>query len=245
LDLSEGGHVFEVVVTDAANKTATAFRSFVVDATPPEVTFDGQSGAYLNGALGFTVSDALSQITSLTCDVAQVVVNPCNPPFSLAGLGDGEHTITVNATDAAQNTTTLPFLVRVDRTPPTLALASIQIDGSTATVNFTSGDAAFPASVIRQCRLDGGAFAPCTSASSHTVGDLAPGSHAVEVLVTDGAGNTSIGRGEFTIGEPAAGTTTTTIGTTGTTGTTSTGGALGGGTGATRRPTRLPISARG
>jgi hypothetical protein len=248
-DLSQGGHVFEVVVTDAANKTATAFRSFVVDTTPPVVTFDGQSGAYLNGALGFTVSDALSQITGLTCDIDQVVLNPCNPPISLAGLGDGEHTIVVHPTDAADNTgTTDSFLVRVDRTPPTLALTSPQIDGSTATVNFTSGDAAFPASVTRQCRLDGGAFGPCSSASSHTVGDLAPGPHAVEVLVSDGAGNTSLARLEFTIGEPPAGVTTTTTGTPGTTTTTTTttsGGTLGGGTGGdTSTDTSPDLSAR-
>jgi hypothetical protein len=243
-DLSDGGHVFEVVAKDGANKTATAFRSFVVDATPPVVTFDGQSGAYLNGALGFTASDALSPQLTLTCEGA-VVLNPCDPPISLAGLGDGDHTIVVHATDAAGNTTTTaPFLVRVDRTPPDLALTSIQVDGSTATVNFTSADAAFPASVTRQCRLDGGAFGPCSSASSHTVGDLAPGPHAVEVLVSDGAGNTSLGRGEFTIGEPPAGTTTTT-GTPGTTTTTTAGGTLGDGTGGdTSTDTSPDLSAR-
>jgi hypothetical protein len=64
------------------------------------------------------------------------------------------------------------------------------------------------------------------------------------VLVADGAGNTSLARGEFTIGDPAAGTTTTTT-TTGATTTTTTGGTTGNGTsGDTATDTSPDLSAR-
>jgi hypothetical protein len=81
----------------------------------------------------------------------------------------------------------------IDTTAPQTTITSgptSPTNQTSATFTFTSSDAGSSF----QCRLDGAAFAACTSGQSYT--GLAPGSHDFEVRATDPAGNTD--------GSPAA-----------------------------------------
>jgi hypothetical protein len=75
----------------------------------------------------------------------------------------------------------------IDTTAPQTTITSgptSPTNQTSATFTFTSSDAGSSF----QCRLDGAAFAACTSGQSYT--GLAPGSHDFEVRSTDPAGNT-------------------------------------------------------
>ncbi|MDQ5807681.1 MAG: hypothetical protein M3320_03300, partial [Actinomycetota bacterium] len=74
-----------------------------------------------------------------------------------------------------------------DPTPPETTITASppeSTDATTASFEFSSSE---PSSSF-ECRLDGGAWAACSSPHAYTA--LAPGQHAVDVRATDAAGNT-------------------------------------------------------
>ena len=71
----------------------------------------------------------------------------------------------------------------VDSTAPETTIGDGSVTGSSASFAFTSDDA----SARFECRLDGSAFAPCTSPAGYT--GLAAGTHAFAVRAVDPAGN--------------------------------------------------------
>jgi hypothetical protein len=95
----------------------------------------------------------------------------------------------VRATDPAGNTDPTPasYTWTVDTTPPdttiTAAPPAVSISSS-ASFSFTATEAGSTFA----CRLDGSAFAPCTSPKSYS--GLALGTHSFQVRATDPAGNT-------------------------------------------------------
>jgi hypothetical protein len=113
---------------------------------------------------------------------------PCASPRTLAELEEGEHTFAVRATDPAGNTDETPAsrTFTVDTVAPgdteITAGPSGPTNDSTPTFEFTAEDGS-----TFQCRVDGGAFASCTS--PHTTTALADGEHTFEVRAKDGAGN--------------------------------------------------------
>jgi Carbohydrate binding domain len=81
-----------------------------------------------------------------------------------------------------------------DTTPPNTFIDS----GPSGSVTDTSATFSFSANEPStfQCRLDGGAFAPCTSPTSYA--DLTPGSHTFQVAATDGSFNVDASPAERT-----------------------------------------------
>ena len=71
----------------------------------------------------------------------------------------------------------------VDDRAPIVTIDDVAVSGGTAKVTFSSDD---PAAVVK-CKLDGAAFANCTSPAEFS--GLAAGSHAVVVQATDAQGN--------------------------------------------------------
>ncbi|QWV93144.1 putative Ig domain-containing protein [Geomonas oryzisoli] len=99
--LADGPHTVKVVVTDTAANSSVAEVSFTVDATAPTVTITSPaSGTTPDGTplLLYTVGDG-----SIVVKVDGVVVNKTSGS-SLEPLPNGNHTVTVEATDAAGNT---------------------------------------------------------------------------------------------------------------------------------------------
>jgi hypothetical protein len=85
---------------------------------------------------------------------------------------------------AAQSLDKVELSNNLDEAGPTTVIDGAEVNGTTATVRFSSSDADFDRF---ECRLDSGAFAACTSPKQFT--GLAAGSHSVTVRAIDKLGN--------------------------------------------------------
>ncbi len=109
-------------------------------------------------------------------------------PLTLGPLAENTYTFDVRATDVAGNVDATPasFTFTVDATPADTSITSSPASASNSTsasFSFTATDAG-PGF---ECRLDGGAFADCSSPAPYT--GLSEASHTFEVRAEDAAGN--------------------------------------------------------
>ena len=109
-------------------------------------------------------------------------------PLTLGPLAESTYTLEVRAIDAAGNVDMTPasFTFTIDTTPANTTITSSPAANSNATsvsFSFTASDAG-PGF---ECRLDGGAFADCTSPKSYA--GLTEAAHTFEVRAEDAAGN--------------------------------------------------------
>jgi hypothetical protein len=118
--------------------------------------------------------------------------------YPLALPAGGSYTVHVRAADNLGNTTTAAGQLSLTFTIDTVAPPAPVItghpsdpDGSSATFSFTDSEAG----VSFECKLDGAAYAACSSPQTYS--DLAPGSHTFSVRAKDAAGNLS-GQTSFT-----------------------------------------------
>jgi len=213
-------------VTDAAgNQSAVSTNSFTVteDTTAPNApsitsAFDNVSpvtGTIANNGvtndttltLGGT-AEAGSTVTIYDTDGTTVLGTgtAAGGTFSgitISALGEGSHTLTARATDAAgnQSAASTSFTVTVDTTNPTAGTLSLAnyTDSGTSSSDLVSTDKTFDLSlagtsdatattVVYQISTDGGSnWTTTTSAQSN----LADGSYKYRAQVTDAAGNSS------------------------------------------------------
>jgi hypothetical protein len=177
--------------TDAAGNAAApkSFTVTVKDTTPPVVAItSGPSGTVKSrdAAFGFTTSEGTT-----ACQLDGGAFTACTSPATYTALGDGAHTFTVKATDAANNTATATRTWKIDATPPVLTLPgpiTAEANGPTGAVvefDVTAADV-------------GGALPPnavsCTPASKSV---FSLGTTTVSCTATDTVGN--VARGSFTV----------------------------------------------
>jgi Big-like domain-containing protein/PKD domain-containing protein len=194
--LAGGPHGVSVRAKDAAGNTdaSPATRSFTVgtapptDTTAPDTTIGSGPNAATNDStptFAFTASESGS---TFQCRVDSGSWATCTSPWTTTALADGAHSASVRAKDAAGNTDASPAArsFTVDTQPPSTTIGSAPptlSPGSSATVAFSSPDSG----ATFACRLDGGAWAACTSPKTYT--GLTLGGHTVDVRATDTAGN--------------------------------------------------------
>src|SRR5215213_2862693 len=188
-NLSEGSHTLQVRTTDAAGNTdaSPASTTWTVDTTPPDTKIVSNPSALTNSASASFEFSSTEPGSSFQCKVDSGTYESCTSPKSLTGLGDGPHTFSVKATDAAGNTDTSPASTTwtVDATAPETTIDS----GPSGTISVADATFAFSSEegATFECRLDGAAYSACTSPESYT--NLSNGSHTFDVRATDGAGN--------------------------------------------------------
>jgi hypothetical protein len=129
--------------------------------------------------------------------------------LSAAALGDGAHAGLMGGLDRSGGTSaTLPFTVRIDRTPPVARLvapAAVASDARPAVVLDVGDATSGVASVAIQ--IDGSPLALELAGGRATalpVSDLAYGAHALTWSLVDAAGNRSDGGTHFSVPDTAA-----------------------------------------
>jgi large repetitive protein len=197
--LADGPHTFTVRATDAAGNTGTASRSWTVDTTAPEATVNaGPANPTPSPDAEFEFSFDDPAATA-ECSIDGDDFEACTSPRSYAGLGEGEHTFTVRGTDAVGNLgPEEDYVWTIDSTASAVTIDS----GPAALTNQTDASFAFTVddpNADVDCSLDGGAFAPCDSATSQDYSGLAPGPHTFTVLATDQATNEASDSHSWTI----------------------------------------------
>jgi hypothetical protein len=167
--------------------------SWTVDTVAPTVTISGQPS---HGATTSATSASLSATaseggTTMTCTF-DGVASPCSTNRS--GLGDGTHTFTARATDAAGNVG--PVATRtwtVDTSFPTVTITGSPADGTVT--NATSAQFSVQASAgTPSCTLDG----QPTACDSQKTG-LSDGEHTFTAQATNGVGNTGSASRTWTV----------------------------------------------
>ena len=188
--LADGAHTFEVRATDFAGNVdpTPASRGFTVDTAAPDTTIDsGPSGLTNDPTPTFAFSSSQAG-SSFECRVDAGAWASCSSAHTTASLADGAHSFEVRATDPAGNVDPTPASrsFTVDTAAPQTTIDS----GPSGLTSDTTPTFAFSSSQAGssfECRVDGGAWASCSSA--HTPAALADGTHTFEVRATDPAGN--------------------------------------------------------
>ncbi|MDR7254832.1 Ca2+-binding RTX toxin-like protein [Nocardioides sp. BE266] len=188
--LGQGSHTVRVraVIQGSLRDPSPAEATWSVDTVGPTTTItSGPSGTVGAGPSSFTFT--ANEPATFTCRLDGGAPYACSSPDNLGAVGSGSHTFRVRATDAAGNQGTEATRTWVvDAVAPVVTITgqpAAIAQGTTGTVTFIVDDA----TATVQCRLDGGAWAGCSS--PETRAGLAEGTHVLEVRATDPAGNVS------------------------------------------------------
>jgi hypothetical protein len=131
----------------------------------------------------FTFTNTVSPVT-YECKIDSGAWGACTTPYTTATLADGEHTLTVRATDSHGNVEATPptftWTINASALVTTIATHPEPV-ANTSTGTFTFTNATSP--VTYQCKIDNGAWAACTT--PFTTATLADGSHTLSVRATD------------------------------------------------------------
>jgi large repetitive protein len=187
--VADGAHLFSVQATDrAGNVGPAATHAWTVDTTPPDTSITANpppvSGS-TSASFSFTANEPGS---TFECQLDAGTYGSCGTPRSYAGLGQGQHAFSVRAIDGAGNVDQTPSSVVwvVDTIAPETAILSkppTPTNSTSAAFTFSADEAG----ATFECKLDLGAFAPCTA--SQTYSALADGQHVLTVRARDAAGN--------------------------------------------------------
>ncbi len=184
--VADGTHTLSVRATSLSGVvSAIVSTTWTVDTTAPGIDVTDRP-ADPTGSTAATIAFSTSENATSMCSVDGAEAVACISPLNVTGLSDGSHTVAITATDEVGNTsapTTVSWTV--DTQSPTTTITS----GPEGATSSTSASVAFTSneSGTFACRIDDGAFAPCTSPVSYS--GLAAGTHTVAVTVTDEAGN--------------------------------------------------------
>jgi hypothetical protein len=184
----------DTIVSGASGASASAGAAFVFldDRVSPETTIDsGPSGPTNDNTPAFTFS-ANEPGSTFRCTVDGGPSTRCASPLEIApALADGHHTFAVAAVDRAGNRdqSAAPAEFMVDTSTPDTTITagpSGPTNAGAPVFEFTSAEAG----ATFACRIDAGAFAPCTS--PFTAPPLGDGPHTFDVHAQDAAGNVDL-----------------------------------------------------
>src|SRR6478609_7099917 len=208
--LGDGSHTFGVKAVDIVlNESDVASYTWSVDTAPPPVptitTKPSNPSNDSSPAFQFTETEGG---VSFRCKLDSGPFAACVSPATYTGQADGSHAFTVDAADAAGNTSSTSYSWAIDTVVPTITLGTKPPSPSsdaTPTFAFSANE---PTPGGFECKLDNGAFAACTSPT--TLGSTLDGGHTYTVRATDTAGNTGQASYTWTIDTVAP---TVTLGT--------------------------------
>lgn len=190
--LPDASHTFSVRATDLAGNVdeSPAEHVWTIDTEPPSTTITAAPPAADNSVVVHFEFVSNDDAASFDCALDGDDFAPCASGDGFGPLDDGAHGFAVRARDVAGNVDTTPAMYAwaIDSsTPDTEILTGPEgaVATGAATFTFMSPDAR--AGATFDCRIDGGAFAPCTS--PRTFAGLGEGEHTFAVRVRDSVGN--------------------------------------------------------
>lgn len=189
-DLAASQHSLSAIAVDpAGNESKRATYTWVIDTTPPPrpTIVSGPPQPSGTSDARFTFSDSEAGV-GFRCHLDGGTFLPCANPQAYTSLPDGTHTLSVEAVDAAGNTSdpTPAYSWLIDTVRPVVTLT----DKPPAVTNRTGANFSFTsnkAGSTFECSLDGHPFAAC--ASPVVYANLGDASHAFAVRATQ-LGNT-------------------------------------------------------
>ena len=200
--LPDGLHTVTVRAYDNAGHVATACVSFTVDTVPPQVTIshptEGSILSYNRVRIEWTVSD-LDGIVSvqLRIDGGQWmdVTHTTNHTVTLA---DGQHEVAIRAIDSAGNVAVTSVSFSIDTVSPSVTITYPEehavLQTATVLVTWNVSDLNLDHVEVRvdeQLVFSGSG----TGVLLH----LEPGTHTIQVIAFDRAGNTAVDQVEFEV----------------------------------------------
>ncbi len=196
--LVDSTYVLDVRAIDGAgNVSPVLMHEWTLDSRVPSLNVTQRPLAFSAASTQQYVF-AIGNITgapTVTCRVGNQTVNGCQSPWVLTGLPNGTHLASIEVQNAAGSRARFEHQFVVDSVVPTVTIVdsppSVDIS-STARVTFSSSDGTGSGVERHVCRLDAGLEAPCSNSNAHTVANLEDGSHTLDVVAIDRAGNRSL-----------------------------------------------------
>jgi PKD repeat protein len=215
--LSSGRHTAMVRAIDAAGNIAEATVTFTVVASAPTVTItspaSGSVSASTSMPITWTGSSAGSSIASYRIRLdsgSWTTLGSSTTRYTLSGLAQGQHTVTVRAVDQAGNYKDASVTFVIDTVAPTVTInapTSNSYVTARPTITWTAGDASSGIANFL-IRSDGGTWTTLSaSTTSYTMSTMTQGSHTVTVRAVDKAGNYRDASVSFRVDTTAPGTT--------------------------------------
>ena len=198
--IDEGAHLFEVRSVDAAGNTGpAAIYEWTSDSVAPTVSIQGgPPNGSLSNQTATTFGFSASESAAMECKLDTGSFVACTTATSASyDVGQGSHTFTVKATDAAGHASSpVSRIWTVDSIPPVVEITSGP-DGLTnqtlASFGFTSSGGGAP-----ECKLDSGSFTACDG-SPKVYSGLSDGPHTITVRSTDLALNATSATRSWTV----------------------------------------------
>jgi len=205
-DLEDGTHEVEVIAEDNAGNTQNSTVEFMLDTVPPELEIleprDGDIFSEDTVYVEWEVSDNLSGVASYELRLnSELVYDGEEKEYELTDLEDGTHEVEVIAEDNAGNERTKTIDIIVDTSPPGLETLKPQdgdaFSGDTLIIQWEgndeiSGISGYELIVNGETVYEG-------EETEYELTSLEDGTHEIEVIAEDNAGNSESETSEFKI----------------------------------------------
>jgi hypothetical protein len=192
---ADGAYTIHARATDKrGNATAPANQLVLVfkidtHAPPAPQIVSGPADPSSSKQAAFSFSDGEAGVTYL-CKLDGKAFSACANPATIDSLGEGQHTLAVEAKDAAGNVgPAISRTWRVDTVAPPKPTITQHPPATAATADATFAFTDAEAGAAFECRLDSGAWASCTSPTTYHA--LSAVKHHFDVRALDAAGNRS------------------------------------------------------
>jgi RHS repeat-associated protein len=191
VNLVEGLNTITIVATDAAGNTTTVTRTITRDTIPPTLTISSPSDSTVTNQNAVQISGTVSDSTSVTLTANGQNVTVSNGTFSTSvSLTEGISTITIVATDAAGNTTTINRIIGMYTITPVITIQSPQ-NNSTVSDSAVTVSGMVQDSTKATVTINGNTVPVNSDGSFSITVPLAAGANQIMISATDAAGNTS------------------------------------------------------
>lgn len=195
LPLALGTHTFSVRQKDPAGNVsdpASAVFTVVPPLALPPVQVSGVPAAITNATSANLTFSGMVGGATLECSIDGAAWATCTSPLALAGLSDGQHSVSVRQVSGGNTSAETTVLWTVDTVGPGKPGLNPLPNSPTNQTGASFGISTPAGAVSLQCRLTGpgaaGTWGPCTSPVNYS--GLADGSYTFETRGVDAAGNT-------------------------------------------------------